>query len=442
MRSGPRTPNRSGVAAWLLWSCGCTGLSAIAVSFVFSVYLTSRVGQAMPDGGAPASWLGRAQAIAGLTVAVAAPLIGVWVAHPWRRRQALIVLTGLAVALTAMMSVIGEHPGYLIPGLALLAATAASTDLAGVPYNAMLRQVSTPQTSGRISGFGFAAGDAGTVTLLLVLYVAFMSGTGQTRGLLGLATHDGHNVRMAMLFTAAWFAFFALPLVRNLSRQRPPAASARSQLGLLSGYRQLWTDLSAEWRRDRNLVYYLVASAIFRDGLTGVFAFGAVLGVNAYGISQAGVLLFGLAASTVAMCGAVLGGLLDNRIGSKNIIVGSLTAMVAVAVSLLTLSGAQAFWVCGLLLCLFIGPTQASARTLLLRMSKEGLEGVAFGLYTMTGRAASFLAPLLFSVFVDGFGAVRAGLGGLCVVLGAGLVTMLMVRTPPRSTAAAAPQTP
>jgi hypothetical protein len=41
--------------------------------------------------------------------------------------------------------------------------------------------------------------------------------------------------------------------------------------------------------------------------------------------------------------------------------------MVAVA---LILSGAQAFWVCGLLLCVFIGPTQSSARTLLLRMSK------------------------------------------------------------------------
>jgi UMF1 family MFS transporter len=88
-------------------------------------------------------------------------------------------------------------------------------------------------------------------------------------------------------------------------------------------------------------------------------------------------------------------------------------------------------------LCLFIGPAQASARTLLLRMSRDGKEGVAFGLYTMTGRAVSFLAPWLFSVFVDVFGAVRAGMGGLCLVMAVGLLGMLMVRAPRRRSLAA-----
>ena len=54
-------------------------------------------------------------------------------------------------------------------------------------------------------------------------------------------------------------------------------------------------------------------------------------------------------------------------------------------------------------------------------MSADGREGMAFGLYTMTGRAVSFLAPWLFSVFVDAFDSVRAGLAGICVVLVAGL---------------------
>ena len=44
--------------------------------------------------------------------------------------------------------------------------------------------------------------------------------------------------------------------------------------------------------------------------------------------------------------------------GSKPVIVGSLTAMVAVGLVLLVLSGPLAFWVCGLLLGLFLGPTQ------------------------------------------------------------------------------------
>lgn len=176
----------------------------------------------------------------------------------------------------------------------------------------------------------------------------------------------------------------------------------------------------------------LVASAIFRDGLAGVFAFGAVLGVNVYGVSAGDVLIFGVAASVVAAIGAVAGGLLDDRIGSKTVIVGSLVAMIAAGTTLMVLSGPGAFWACGLLLCLFIGPTQSAARTLLLRMADEGMEGVAFGLYTMTGRAVSFLAPWLFSIFVDVFRTDRAGLGGLCAVLLLGLLAMLPVKVPRR----------
>ena len=160
---------------------------------------------------------------------------------------------------------------------------------------------------------------------------------------------------------------------------------------------------------------------MFRDGLGGVFTFGAVLGVTVYGISAANVLLFGVTANVVAAVGAVLGGLLDDRVGSKTVILGSLAAMIAVGLTLMALSGAAAFWVCGLLLCLFIGPTQASARTLLLRMTSHGKEGVAFGLYTMTGRAVAPLAPFMFSAFVAVFGADRAGIGGSTAGVGGGL---------------------
>ena len=141
-------------------------------------------------------------------------------------------------------------------------------------------------------------------------------------------------------------------------------------------------------------------------------------------------MIFGVAASVVAAVGAVLGGLVDHRIGSKPVIVGSLAAIISMALTLVTLSGPRAFWVCGLLLCLFIGPSQSSSRALLLRMAPQGKEGVAFGLYTMTGRAVAFIAPWLFSVFVDTFGAVRAGLGGICLVLAVGLLAMLAVRVP------------
>jgi MFS transporter, UMF1 family len=428
-RADPHTPSRSRVVAWALWDCGATGVNAVVVTFVFSVYLTEQVGAGLPGPTTPASWLGRVLTIAGLCVALLAPATGIWVNAPTRRRPALALLTGVVVAMTCAMSLIRADYHYLWPGLVLLALTAACSDLATVPYNAMLRQLSTGETSGRISGLGSAAGYVGSVLLLLIIYFGFIQGDGDTRGLLGLAAVDGGNVRAAMLLAAAWFALFAWPLL--VSVRTPASVDPRPAVGFLGAYRALWDEVKGEWRRDRNVVYYLLASAVFRDGLTGVFAFGAVLGVSVYGVSQADVLVFGVCASIVAAIGAVLGGLLDDRVGSKPVIVGSLAAMIVVGLALLALSGVLAFWICGLLLCLFVGPTLASARALMLRMSAEGKEGVAFGLYTTTGRAVSFLAPWMFFTFIDLFGTDRAGMGGLCVVLAAGLVAMMIaVRVP------------
>ena len=438
-RQQPALPaaRRTDVVVWALWDAGCNGMSAIVGTFVFAVYLTNAVGAGCTGDTSPASWLGRALTVAGLTVAALAPAVGVWVQHPRRRRRVLTLFTAAAVTLTAAMALIRPDCSYLFAGLALLAVATGCSDLASIPYNAMLTQVATPRTAGRISGFGWAAAYSGSVVLLLVIYVGFVAGGGDTRGLLGLPAAEGTNVRMAMLVTAGWFALFALPLLLRAHRIGAPDPDRGPPVGVARAYRQVWADLAAERRRDRNLVRFLLASALYRDGMVGVFVFGAVLGVNVYGVSAADVLIFGVAACVVAALGAAAGGLIDDRIGAKPVIVTALSCMIVLGLVLLVASGPTAFWVLGLALCLFIGPVQAASRTMLIRMSGAGREGVAFGLYTMTGRAVAFLGPWLFSVFVDVFDTVRAGMGGLIVVLVAGLAVLVTVRAPEHRRAAA-----
>ncbi len=156
-REAPRS-QRAAVATWALWDFGATGLNAVVITFVFSVYLTEQVGAGLPGDSTPASWLGRALTIAGVCVALLAPATGVLVNAAARRRTALAVLTGLVVALTAMMGLIRADHSYFLAGLALLAGAAACSDLATVPYNAMLRGLSDGTNSGKISGLGSGAG--------------------------------------------------------------------------------------------------------------------------------------------------------------------------------------------------------------------------------------------------------------------------------------------
>ena len=101
----------------------------------------------------------------------------------------------------------------------------------------------------------------------------------------------------------------------------PDADPGADKAGFLESYRVLWRDLRELWSVDRRTVYFLVASALFRDGLAGVFTFGAVLAVNVYGIGAADVLLFGVAANVISALGALVAGRFDDRIGPEDRII-------------------------------------------------------------------------------------------------------------------------
>ncbi|MFD4292523.1 MFS transporter [Rhodococcus sp. NPDC058505] len=422
---------RGQVVAWGLWDWGSAAFNAVIVTFVFSVYLTDAVGDDLPGSVSASSWLGWSLGAAGLLIAVLAPVTGQRADATGRRKRSLALLTTAVVGCMLAMFFVRDDHRYLWFGLVLLGVGSVLFELAQVPYFAMLRQVSSPDSIGRVSGFGWAMGYFGGIVLLLVCYVGFIAGDGPARGLFGLSTDGGLNIRTVVVLAAVWFAVFAVPVLFAVP-EVPRREAAAAGPGFVGSYRLLWRDLTALWAHDRRTVGYLVASALFRDGLAGVFTFGAVLAVNVYGIASGDVLLFGVAANVVAAVGALVAGRLDDRFGPKSVIVTSLASMLAVGAALLAVSGPVAFWFLGLLLCLFVGPAQSAARTFMARLSPAGREGQMFGLYATTGRAVSFLSPTLFGLFAWMFGSDRAGILGLLVVLAVGLAALLAVRAPYR----------
>jgi len=128
----------------------------------------------------------------------------------------------------------------------------------------------------------------------------------------------------------------------------------------------------------------------------------------------------------------MLAGRLDDWIGPRAVILGSLSILLASGLALFFLrdAGPVAFWVGGLVLASCVGPAQAAARSFLARVTPAGQEGQIFGLYATTGRAVSFLTPALWSLFIGIGGAQYWGILGIMVVLAVGLVLMALVRLP------------
>lgn len=430
-------PPRGRVAAWAAWDWGSAAFNAVIVTFIYSVYLVDGVGAEVPGASAKYSW---AMGAAGLAIAALAPVTGRRADLLGRRRASLGAWTLATVALMAALAVVRPEAGWFWPGVGLLAVATVTFQFAEVSYFAMLKQVSTPATVGRVSGIGWAAGYVGGIVLLLGCYLGFIAGEGPTRGLLGVPAAGGWSIRLVALVAAGWFLLAALPAMTRVPEIEPsPDAAAAPRPGpaaLAAAYRGIAAELRGLWREDRSLVRFLVASAVFRDGLAGVFTFGAILAVRVYGIDAADVLLFGVAANVVAAAGSVAAGVADDRLGPRPVILGSLGAMCLVSVGLLAASGPAAFWVLGLALCLFVGPAQAASRSYLTRLTPAGREGQMFGLYATVGRAVSWLTPLAFGAFVAVFHADRAGVAGILLVLAAGMA--LMARVPNVTAAGAA----
>lgn len=423
---GSTVPRRQ-VVAWCTWDWGSAAFNAVMTTFVFTVYLTGAVGEDLPGPISATSWLSWAMAAAGVVVALSAPVLGGRSDAAGRRKFSLAVWSAVVTLCTAGCFFVRDEYQYLWLGLLLLAVGTAAFELANVPYYAMLRQVSTPATIGRVSGIGWACGYFGGIVLLLICNFGFIAVDGPTRGFLNVPTEGGLNIRLVALFAAVWFAVSALPVL-FLVPELPADPSAAPHRGVIGAYRDLFATIGSLWREDRNVVWFLVSSAVFRDGLAATFTFGAVLAHSVYGMSASTVLLFGVAANVVAALGAVIAGRFDDRIGPKPVIVTCLVGMLIAGTVLLVVNGQTMFWIFGLMLTVFVGPAQSSARSMLARMAVPGREGQMFGLYQTTGRAASFLGPALFGLFVWAFGTDRAGIGGIIVVLALGLLLFSQVR--------------
>lgn len=429
----PAPAGKGRILAWSLWDWGSAAFQAVVTTFVFGVYITQ---PAFGPEHEVTAQLGTALLIAGVVVALIAPITGQLSDAAGRRKLWLGITTAITVGCTALLALVAPEPNYLMLGLVLLAIGNVAFEFATVSYNAMLSQVSTNANVGRVSGFGWGMGYLGGIVLLAILLVGFIF---PDPGWFGVTHEGGWNIRVAMLVSAAWFALSAVPVFFAVPEIAADPARKPGVRGVLTAYGTLFRTIGDLWRNARQTLFFLVASAVFRDGLAGVFTFGGVIAARSFGFDATTVIIFAIAANVVAGLATIVAGFAEDRIGAKPIMLWSLACMIlsALLVFILADLGTWVFWVFGLLLCIFVGPVQSASRTFLTRLIPAGREGEIFGLYATTGRAVSFLSPGAFTLTVALGGAAIFGILGIALVLIVGLILLLPVRT--QRDAAAAP---
>ncbi|MFM9942513.1 MAG: MFS transporter [Hyphomicrobiaceae bacterium] len=443
---------RRALVGWVLFDFAAQPFYTLILTFLFAPYFaTVVVGDAMRG---QAIW-GYAAAVSGVLVGIGSPFLGA-VADGGGRRKPWIAL--FAVILIAAMSGLWlAKPGttgamlWLVVLCFVIATIAA--EFASVFINAIMPTLVPPSSIGRLSGIGWGVGYAGGLLALLLMAGFITADPGSGKTLLGLdpvlkldtASREGD--RLIGPFSAAWFALFVLPFFLFVPDSRPVQAADAAKVSPGAALLATLKDLPSH----PDMLKFLVARAIYVDGLTAIFTFGGVYGAKVFGWQAFELGLFGIILTLTGAIGAIIGGFLDDRLGSRNLILAALVLLLIGALGILSVTGThvfygmevapkaagskifasvgeQVFLAFAMLVGVVAAPVQAASRSLLAHLAPPDKMTQFFGLFAFSGKVTAFMAPLLIALVTDIFQSQRAGMSVIAGFLIVGFLIMLGVR--------------
>ena len=436
-------PPRAAVISWIFFDWAAQPYFTLITTFIFAPYFATHVAT---DPASGQSLWGFATAAAGLMIALLSPVLGA-IADASGRRKPWIAVFGAMLVIGSCLMWFGKpgEPGVIAPLLVAYAIATVGVEFATVFNNAMMPTLVPPNQIGRLSGTGWATGYVGGI-LSLILVLGFLAASPETgRTLFGFAplfgldpvSHQGDRITGPL--TGIWFIIFVVPmfLLTPDYPARRPVSEALSQ-----GLSELKQTL-AELPKQKSLLAFLLANMIYTDGLVSLFAFGGIYAAGTFGWNTIQIGTFGIILAIAGTLGAWLGGKLDDRLGPKRVIAGSMTILLLAIVAILLVdkqtilfmkvtppapggalfasAAERAYLVLGCLIGAAGGPLQAASRTLLIRLAPQDRIAQYFGLFALTGKVTSFIGPLLIGVITAVTESQKAGMAVLVAFFVAGL---------------------
>ncbi len=443
-------PPRSAVVSWIFFDWAAQPYFTLITTFVFAPYFAAHVAPNPAEG--QALW-GFATAAAGMAIALASPVLGA-IADASGRRKPWIAGFGVLLVIGASLMWFGKpgDPSVIPPLLFCYAIAAVGVEFATVFNNAMMPTLVPPDRIGRLSGTGWATGYIGGIlSLILVLgFLAANPASGRTlfgfTPLFGLdpASHQGDRISGPL--TAVWFIVFVLPmflLTPDYPARHPVRAALREGLAEL---KQTLRELPSQ----KSLAAFLLANMIYTDGLVSLFAFGGIYAAGTFGWNTIQIGTFGIILTIAGTLGGYIGGKLDDAIGSKRVIAGSMIVLLLAIVAILLVdketvlfvhvtppqaggalfssAAERAYLILGCCIGAVGAPLQAASRSLLIRLAPKDRIAQYFGLFALTGKVTSFIGPLLIGVVTAATASQKAGMAVLVLFFVTGLALLARVK--------------
>ncbi|WP_447978897.1 MFS transporter [Candidatus Nitrospira bockiana] len=404
--------------AWCLYDFANSSFTTLIVTVAYSVYFVQVVARPFSEGaegGTPERLWFWGYAASMLVVAVLSPVLGAIADARALKRRFLIASTLICILCTALLALVKE--GDVLAGLVFFGIANVAFDLGFLFCSAFLVELATPANVGRISGYGWGLGYLGGLLSLALAY-PFIKG--------GFAEENLTLYRLSFTMTAGFFLVAALPTflwLKERARPQPGAAGA-------SVWREAFERLASTARhvgRYRDLVVYFAAYLIYTDAINTVIVASGIFANKVLDFSPGDLIIYFLITQVTAGAGAVGFGVLADRIGAKHTITITLALWIAVSVVATVVQTHAQFYVIGLVAGAALGANQSSSRMLLAQFTPVGRQGEFFGFFSVTGKFAAIIGPVVYGEVTAWTGSQRWAVLSMAVFFALGLLIFQFV---------------
>lgn len=366
------------IISWSLYDFANQPYTTLIITFIYSAFFVNYIAGDEQQG--TFLWA-NAISITAITVAFISPILGAIADNTGYRKSFLVFFTLICCLFTSLLYF--PDKGDVFLALTFVVVSNISFEMGTVFCNSYLNDLSSKKNIGKISGNAWGLGFVGGLLALLVSFLLF-------------DVNNSSEVKQVNIFVAAWFLIFSLPTFFFLKDSKRQKINKKNISSSFSSILQTFKEIS----KYKIIVRFLIARLFYNDGLITIFALGGIYAIGTLNFSMQEVLILGIVLNVFAALGSFVFGLIEDRIGVRKVINLSLVILVISTflafISPWTIYPKLFFWISGVLLGTMVGPNQSCSRSYMAQIIPEDKKNEFFGFYAFTGKATSFLGPLMF----------------------------------------------
>jgi UMF1 family MFS transporter len=383
---------------------------------VLPVYYSKVAGSSLAPHVASSYW-GYTNTAAMLSIALMAPILGAIADFKGAKLKFLSSFLAFGVLFTGLLFFIGQGDWLLASVFYMLGRIGFSG--ANVFYDSLLPHIAEKDEIDRVSAIGYAFGYLGGGLLLSANILMIME-----PGWFGLADTEA-GTRLSFITVAVWWAFFSLPLFRNISEPVSGAQNDKYRNPIQAGFQRLKVTLK-EIKQYREIFRFLIAFWFYNDGIGTIIIMAVIFGTEV-GIQQEHLIAAILVVQFVGIPFTLLFGKLAEKISSKTAIYVGLSVYTLLAIGGYFMATALHFWILALVVAMVQGGTQALSRSVFGAMTPRQKSAEFFGFFDVSQKFSGILGPALFGFVAQLTGSSRMSIAALIVFFIGGIMILRTV---------------